>query len=82
MPATVSTAKRCKVVAEDNIKQFECRLDIYRQESHLNFILMHLVTYLIAHIRQFGNIPAYSTVVGEASHREQIKVSNLTSNRL
>ena len=34
---------------------------------------MHLLIHFGDHIRQFGNIPMYSTEYGELAHKEQIK---------
>jgi len=49
------------------------RLDLVRGESHFNFIKMHLLSHFCDHICQFGNIPMYSTKIGELAHRMQIK---------
>ena len=48
-------------------------MDLIYIESHFNFIKMHLVIHFGDHIRQFGNIPMYSTEYGELAQREQIK---------
>ena len=49
------------------------RMDLIHSESHLNFIKMHPLIQLGDHIRQFGNIPMYSTEYGVVAHKEQIK---------
>ena len=48
-------------------------MDFIQTESHFNFIKMHLLIHFGDHIRQFGNIPMYSTEYGELAHKEQIK---------
>jgi len=48
-------------------------LDLVLAESHFNFIKMHLLSHFCDHIRQFGNIPMYSTEIGELAHKTQIK---------
>jgi len=48
-------------------------LDLVRGESHFNFIKMHLLSHFCDHIRQFGNIPMYSTEIRELAHKTQIK---------
>ena len=56
---------------EDNNR---CR-DLIQSESHFNFIKMHLpvLIHFGDPIRQFGNIPMYSTENGDLAHKEQIK---------
>ena len=34
---------------------------------------MHLLSHLCDQIRQFGNIPMYSTAIGALAHKTQIK---------
>jgi len=48
-------------------------LNLVYGESHFNIIKMHLLSNLYDHIGQFGNIPMYSTEIGELAHRTQIK---------
>jgi len=48
-------------------------MDMIHGESHFNFIKMHLLGHLCDHIRQCGNIPMYSTEIGELAHKTQIK---------
>jgi len=50
-------------------------------ESHFNFIKMHLLSHFCDHIRQFGNIPMYSTDIGELTHKTQIKDGWRQSNK-
>ena len=56
-------------------------LDLLRSESHFNFIKMHLLRHFCDHLRQFGNIPMYSTEIGELAHKTQIKDGWRQSNK-
>jgi len=58
---------------DDNCKEENhLYLDLVRGESHFNFIQMHLLSYFCNHIPQFGNIPMYSTQIGELAYTMQI----------
>ena len=57
------------------------RIAIIESESHYNYPKMHLLTHFHEHIVQFGNIPMYSTEIGESSHRTQITEGYRHSNR-
>jgi len=48
-------------------------MDWIHGELHFNFIKIHPRSHFSDHIRQFGNIPMYSTELGELAHKEQIK---------
>jgi len=56
-------------------------LDLVRGESHFDFIKMHRLSHFCDHIRQFGNIPMYSTEIGELAHKTQIKDGWRQSNK-
>jgi hypothetical protein len=56
-------------------------MDLIFCESHFNFIKMHLLSHFCDHIRQFGNIPMYSTEFGELAHKTQIKAGWRQSNK-
>jgi len=56
-------------------------MDLIFCESHLNFIKMHLLSHIWDHIRQFGNIPMYSTEFGELAHKTQIKAGWRQTNK-
>jgi len=56
-------------------------MDLIHCESDFNFIKIHLLSHLGDHIRQFGNIPMYSTELGELAHKEQIKDTWRRSNK-
>jgi len=51
----------------------ELRIDMIHGETHCNFIKMHPLSHFCDHIRQFGNLPMYSTEIGELAHKTQIK---------
>ena len=67
----------------DNNRQEENDLcqDLVRGESHFNFIKMHLLNHFCDHIRQFGNIPMYSTEIGALAHQTQFKDGWRQSNK-
>ena len=69
----VAPSKRRGVRDEDREEENDRRMDLIYSESHFNFIKMHLLIHFADQIRQFGNIPIYSTEYGELSHKEQIK---------
>jgi len=50
-------------------------------DSHFNFIEMHLLSHICDNIRHFGNIPMYSTKIGEQPHETQIKAGWRQSNK-
>jgi len=56
-------------------------MDLIFCESHFNFIKMHLLSHLCDHICQFGNIPMYSTELGELPYKTQIKAGWRQSNK-
>jgi hypothetical protein len=68
LPISGRIVKRHKVVVENGVECPEQQQDIYQPGAHFNFIKMHLVSHYTAHIRQFGNIPAYSKEVAQASY--------------
>jgi len=48
-------------------------MDLIHRESHFNFIMIHLLRHFSDHIRQFGNMPIYSTEGEELPHKEHIQ---------
>ena len=66
---------------DDRDEEDELRMDMIHGESHFNFIKMHLLIPFCDHIRQFGNIPMYSTEIGELAHMTQIKEGWHQSNK-
>jgi len=56
-------------------------MDLIFCESHFSFIKVHLLSHFCDHIRQFGNIPIYSTEFGELVHKTQIKAGWRQSNK-
>jgi len=69
----VAPSKRRRHLEEDRDQENELRMDMIHTESYFNFVKMHLLSHFSDHIRQFGNIPMYSTEFGELGHKEQIK---------
>ena len=57
------------------------RQEIMESDSHFNYPKMHLLMHFHEHILRFGNLPMYSTEIGESSHRTQIKEGYRHSNR-
>jgi len=77
----VAPSKRRRRLADDLDEEHELRIDMIHKESHFNFVKMHLLSHFSDHIRQFGNIPMYSTEFGELAHKEQIKDGWRRSNK-
>ena len=57
------------------------RQEIMESDTHFNYPKMHLLTHFHEHVIRFGNLPMYSTEIGEYSHRTQIKEGYRHSNR-
>jgi len=57
----VAPSKRPRRLVYDRDEENELRMDMIHTESHFNFVKMHLPSHFSDHIRQFGNIPMYST---------------------
>jgi len=73
MRERVATCQRRRMHDDDRDEENELRMDMIHGESHFNFIKMHLLSHFCDIIRQFGNIPMYSTEIGELAHKTQIK---------
>jgi len=73
MSQPVGPSTRRRIRDDDREEEHERRMDLIHHESHFNFIKIHLLSHFSYHIRQFGNIPMYSTEFGELAHKEQIK---------
>jgi len=69
----VASSLRCRICDDNRQDENDLFLDLVRGDSHFNFIKMHLLSPFCDHIRQFGNIPMYSTEIGELAHKTQIK---------
>jgi len=69
----MAPSKRRRRLEDDRDEENKLRMDMIHTESHFNFVKMHLLSHFSDHIRQFGNIPMYSTEFGELTHKEQIK---------
>jgi len=72
MDERVATSQQRRM-RDDHDEDDELRMDMIHGESHFNFIKMHLLSHFCDHIRQFGNIPMYSTEIRELAHKTQIK---------
>jgi len=66
-------SKRRRRLEDDRDEENELRMDMIHTESHFNLVKMHLLSHFSDHIRQFGNIPMYSTEFGVLAQKEQIK---------
>ena len=81
MSQAMAPSKRRRIREGDREEEDERRMDLIHSESHFNFIKIHLLRHFSDHIRQFGNIPMYSTEFGELAHKEQIKDGWRRSNK-
>jgi len=64
----IAPSKRRRMRDAEWEEETKPRMDLIICESHFKFIKMHLLSHLFDHIRQFGNIPMYSTEFGELAH--------------
>jgi len=69
----VVPSKRPQSLEDDQDEENDLRMDMIHMASHFNIVKMPLLCHYCDHIRQFGNIPIYSTEFGELTHKEQIK---------
>jgi len=81
MRQPVAPSKRRGIRDDDREEEHQRRVDLIHRESHFNFVKIHLLSHFSDHIRQFGNIPMYSTEFGELAHKEQIKDGWRRSNK-
>ena len=74
----VARSRGCQVreQLEDRQEENNQCMDLSHDESHFNFIKMHLIIHFREHIYQFGHIPMCSTQSEELAHKEQIKDRN------
>jgi len=77
----VALSQRRRLRDDNRDEEDELRMDMIHGESHFNFIKMDLLSHFCDHIRQFGNIPMYSTEIGELAHKTQIKEGWRQSNQ-
>jgi len=66
-------SQRRRIRDDDRDQHHELRIDMINAESHFNFVKMHLLSHFSDHIRQFGNIPMYSTEIGDLADKTEIK---------
>ncbi|KAI5845806.1 hypothetical protein DFP73DRAFT_526338 [Morchella snyderi] len=77
-----SSTQRPQVIAGQQLNLQAETDDILREESDFNFPKLHLMSIFTEHIRQYGNIPDYSTESCETAHRDQLKIPYRRSNRV
>jgi len=66
-------SQRRRICDANRDEENELRMDMIKTESHIHFVMMHLLSPSCDHIRQFGNIPIYSTEIGELAHKTRIQ---------
>jgi len=81
MSQPVAPSKRRRIRDDEREEEHERRMDLIHRELHFNFIKIHLLSHFSDPIRQFGNIPTYSTEFGVLAHKEQIKDGWRRSNK-
>ena len=54
---------------------------IYDSQRGFNYIKFHLPLHYGDHIREYRNIPGFSTDIGELAHVQQLKVGYRKSNK-
>jgi len=69
----IAPSKRRQMRDAEREQETELCMDLIPCESHFNFIKMYLFSHCCDDIRQFGNIPMYSTEFGKLAHKTQIK---------
>jgi len=69
----VASSQRRRMRDNEQDEEAEMRMDMIHGESHFNFIKMHLLSHFSDHIHQFGNIPMYSTEIGELADKTEIR---------
>lgn len=67
--------------AEERLERNTVRMDTLREHSDFNFIKMHLPQHYKSHVKRLGALPAFSTEVGETSHKFQMKEPYRLTNR-
>ena len=75
-------AKRCGILDANHAQRTEEHEEYLLSQSHFNFIKIHLLVHYSSHVREFGNIPMYSTDVGELAHKVQIKEGYRNFNKI
>jgi len=81
MRKSLATSQRYRMSNDDRDEEHKLRIDMIHSDSHFNFIEMHLLSHICDNIRHFGNIPMYSTKIGEQPHETQIKAGWRQSNK-
>jgi len=81
MSQPVAPSKRHRMRDDDREEEHERHMNSIHRELHFNFIKIHLLSHFSDHIRQFGNLPMYSTEFVELAPKEQIKDGWRRSNK-
>jgi len=81
MSQHMAPSKRRRICDDDRGEEHQRRMDLIHRELHFHSIKIHLLSHFSDHIRQFGNIPMYSTEFGELAHKEHTKGGRRRSNK-
>ena len=74
-------AKRRRLLDENCMARADKHSEILRNRSPFDFIKIHLLVHYCSDVQKFGNIPMYSTDVGELAHKVQVKEGDRDSNK-
>jgi len=77
----IAPSKRRRMGNAEREEETERHMDLIFCESHFNFIKMYLLSHFCDHIRQFDNIPMYSSEFGELAHETKINAGWRQSNK-
>jgi len=73
MSQPVAPSKHRRISDDNREEKHQRPLELIHRKSHFVFIKIYLLSPFSDHIRQFGNIPMYSTKFGVLAHKEQSK---------
>lgn len=79
---SLSAGTRRRLAVDERHERNEARIEVLRGRSHFNFVKMHLPQHYRDHVIRYGSLPAYSTELGEAAHKSQMKNPYKLTNRL
>jgi len=77
----VAPSKWHQIRDDDGEEKHQRPMDLIYRDSHFNFIKVDLLSHFSDHIRQFGNIPRYSTEFGVLARKAKIKDGWRRSNK-
>jgi hypothetical protein len=78
----VLAAKWCQIQDTNRAQWTEEHEEYLQSQSHFNFIKIHLLVHYSSHVREYGNIPIYSTDVGDLAYKVQIKEGYRSSDKI